>query len=116
MRKEKILLADLVTFSEAVALAGVSAPTLRKRMEAGTGPKFRKMGREYIFIAADVLAWKKEEYPDGKPRKGKKGHRATIAAALRDEEMQRGDCLPSPCRATLRPSRAAREQVAQATP
>lgn len=35
----------------------VSPRTLERMRQAGTGPKFRKVGRRIIYAEADVLDW-----------------------------------------------------------
>jgi excisionase family DNA binding protein len=48
---------DILTISEAAALARVSERTLSRYIAKGNGPPVTRMGRRVLFRAPDFAAW-----------------------------------------------------------
>jgi hypothetical protein len=46
-----------LTYEDVASLVDLPIGTLRKRVQAGTGPRLTLVGRHHRFLPADVAAW-----------------------------------------------------------
>lgn len=47
----------LFSLAEAAALAGISGPTMTRRLRYGSGPRCQKIGHAKVVAEPDLLVW-----------------------------------------------------------
>jgi hypothetical protein len=47
----------LYSMADCASVAGVSLPTLSRRIAAGRGPARQRVGRHFVVAEPDLLAW-----------------------------------------------------------
>ncbi len=55
---------NLLRLEDLAEITGYSVVTLRRWLKQGSGPKYRKAGRFYLFLPSDVSEWIQSLGPD----------------------------------------------------